>query len=303
MIRVTSGYEKSIGLEVFIKSFLELKVSEQKKIILYTSKDTLIENLEFMNLNFEIKNETCILKNSKLFFKDIPIKTNLTIDTLEAAISDISESDILVTLPSSKNQFILDGKTFAGHTEYFRYKYNKSEITMNFLGPKFNMLLITDHIPLSEVTSTIKKDLIIKKIETTLSYLKKYSVSFGDILFSGINPHCGEDGILGSEEKEIHSAKTHLEKKYPSQKFIGPLSADTIHFSINKKDDLIVSMFHDQGLALFKGVHGLIGINTTLGLPFLRVSVDHGTAPDLYGKNIANYEGAKFLFNKVLESV
>ena len=139
------------------------------------------------------------------------------------------------------------------------------------------------------------------KVRTTLDNFKKYFFPFEEVVFSGINPHAGENGILGDEEKHIKSAMTDLEKHY-GKIFTGPFSGDTLHHHyLSDKNQLFVYMYHDQGLAQFKSQYGLIGLNITLGLPFLRLSVDHGTAFELYGKNKANISGMLFLLKQAFE--
>jgi 4-hydroxythreonine-4-phosphate dehydrogenase len=172
---------------------------------------------------------------------------------------------------------------------------------MTFKGLSQNVLLITDHIPLREVALKIDSNLIKEKTRITLENFKKYFYSFDEIIFSGINPHAGENGILGNEEKHIVSAISDLTKIY-GDIFHGPFSGDTLHHHLRKdKHQLMVYMSHDQGLAQFKAQYGLIGLNITLGLPFLRLSVDHGTAFDLYGKNKANISGMIYLFKQAFE--
>jgi 4-hydroxythreonine-4-phosphate dehydrogenase len=143
--------------------------------------------------------------------------------------------------------------------------------------------------------------LIINKLQITLDNFKKYFFPFNEVILAGINPHAGENGILGDEEKHIKSAITELEKSY-GKIFKGPVSGDTLHYLHDStKNQLLVYMYHDQGLTQFKSQYGLIGLNITLGLPFLRLSVDHGTAFELYGKNKANISGMLYLFKQAFE--
>ncbi len=294
MIYVTEGHQSGIGLEIFLKSFLLLTREEKKLIRLFVSKSDLDKNLFGLKLNHHL-------------FKDLNIVENIestkysSTNSLLTALSTISEKDILVTLPTSKDQLIYKNKMRAGYTEFFRSYYSNKNISMTFKGLAQNILLITDHIPLKDVSVEITAELIEKKIRITLDNFKKYFYQFDEIIFAGINPHAGENGILGHEESHIKIAITNLTNSYGSI-FKGPFSGDTLHHHHDAtKNQLFVYMFHDQGLAQFKSQYGLIGLNITLGLPYLRLSVDHGTAFDLYGTNKANISGMLFLLKQAFE--
>ncbi|RPJ79067.1 MAG: hypothetical protein EHM20_02345, partial [Alphaproteobacteria bacterium] len=193
MIYVTEGHESGIGLEIFLKSFLLLTKEEKKNIILFVSKSDLNKNLLDLKLN-------------SILFKDLNIVENIescnfsSTNSLLTALNTISEKDILVTLPTSKDQLVLNNKMLAGYTEFFRSYYGNKNISMTFKGLAQNILLITDHIPLKNVSSEISAELIENKIKITLDNFKKYFYSFDEIILSGINPHAGENGILGNEE-------------------------------------------------------------------------------------------------------
>jgi 4-hydroxythreonine-4-phosphate dehydrogenase len=295
MIYVTQGHEKGIGLEIFLKSYLMLSREEKSQVVLVAELSVLDQNLKDLKLS----------KNS---FKDLDVispKIDATLPssttTLIHALAIIKPDDILITLPTSKDQLIYNGKHMAGYTEFFRSFYNNSNIAMTFRGISQNVLLITDHVALKDVPKTITKDLIVEKTNTTIAFYNKYFSTFDEVIFSGINPHVGENGILGKEDFIIKEAIDLLTESH-ILKFSGPYSGDTLHMHKDPlKDQLFVYMFHDQGLSQFKAMHGLIGLNISMGLPFLRLSVDHGTAFDLYGKNKANPSGMIFLFKQAFE--
>ncbi len=294
MIFVTEGHQSGIGLEIFLKSFLLLSEEEKKLIRLVVNKSDLNKNLTDLKLSPKLFEDLNIIEN----IESTPYSST---NSLLTALNLIGPTDILVTLPTSKDQLIFNNANYAGYTEFFRAYFNNKNISMTFKGLAQNVLLITDHIPLKKVSEIITSDLIINKIQITLNNFKKYFFSFDEIIFSGINPHAGENGILGDEEKHIKKAIAELEKSY-GKIFNGPISGDTLHHLHNPtKNQLLVYMYHDQGLAQFKAQYGLIGLNITLGLPFLRLSVDHGTAFELYGKNKANISGMLYLFKTCFE--
>ncbi len=292
MIFVSAGHEEGIGLEVFLKSYLLLSKTQQKKFHLICNEDVLKRNLELCNIS---------LAHDPLQTTFVT-KTPLSTSALAKAIELCSETDILLTLPTSKDQLILNGKMVAGHTEYFRKLYN-CPVDMFFKSKDSNVLLISDHIPLKEVTNYVTTERIQHKVKLCVDNYEKYFNKLKNIYLTGINPHAGEGGILGTEESVINDAITHLQKNL-KQEVIGPLPADGLLVSTDfEAEKLFVYMYHDQGLAPFKSLYKTIGANISLGLPYLRMSVDHGTAFELYGKNQANYMGCYYVMKLALSAL
>ena len=295
MIYVTQGHERGIGLEIFLKSFLLLSKEEKKEVALVVNQKDFETNLS--DLKLSTKNFKDLIVINQTPNDKLPSSTTSLLHVLNI----ITPKDILITLPTSKDQLILNNKNMAGYTEFFRSYYKNAFISMTFKGISQNVLLITDHVALKDITTTITKNLIIEKTNTTIEFYKKYFSTFDEIIFAGINPHVGENGVLGNEDFIIKDAIEELKTKH-ILKFSGPYSGDTLHMHTDlSKNQLFVYMYHDQGLAQFKAGHGLIGLNISMGLPFLRLSVDHGTAFDLYGKNKANASGMIFLFKQAFE--
>jgi 4-hydroxythreonine-4-phosphate dehydrogenase len=294
MIYVTQGHEHGIGLEIFLKSFLMLSSLDRKQVTLITQKKHLEEHFKWMNL-------------SPMLFKDLNVlfaestEAPASSITLLKAFEVLTDKDTLVTLPTSKDQLIYKKKSYAGYTELFRAFFNKPEIAMTFKGVDLDVVLVTDHIPLNKVAQIIDENLIVSKVKTTLEFFQKYFYNFEEVIFAGINPHVGENGILGNEDACISKAIAILKSNY-AVNFKGPYSGDTlhIHHSTDKKQ-LFVYMFHDQGLPVFKSKFGFVGLNISMGLPFLRLSVDHGTAFELYGKNKGDMSGMLYLLKEALE--
>lgn len=292
MIYVTPGHEKGIGLEVFLNAYLCLSEYYQKKFSLICESDILKRYLSnCLDFNDD-KLEMLKIINPKASNEPLTTRSLLT------GLDIISESDILLTLPSSKDQFIFKNALVNGHTEFFRDFYQNNNIGMNFLTNDINVLLLTDHISISEVETAITEELIISKFENSFKSLSKFR-EIDEVFFSGINPHCGEGGLISSADLVIEKSINKLSKMYPKLNFRGMFAGDTIHFQMKNKNQLFIYAFHDQGLAPFKLKYGLKGINFTSGLPFKRVSVDHGTSFNLYGKKIANYYGMLFLLKEI----
>jgi len=293
MILVTQGHEKSISLEVFIKSYLCLSLAKQKQVKLYCYLDSLSHTLDSLNMAYQIHDNKLIISSSFLELKLIDKSGSESLNCIEAAIDDIGDLDILLTLPTSKDQF--NGQS--GHTEYFRKRYNLRDIPMSFLSKNMNASLLTDHIAIKDISKNITKDSIVNKVSILLKKYPQYK-ELKRVIFSGINPHNGESGQMGSEENEIYAAIKILKKNFPNFEYLGPLPADTLIFNGYDNRDLIIFSSHDQGLGIFKQQSGLLGINITFGLPFLRISPDHGTAFNLYLKNKANYQGCLYLLEE-----
>jgi 4-hydroxythreonine-4-phosphate dehydrogenase len=223
-----------------------------------------------------------------------------TIRSMNLAIDEIQSNDILLTLPSSKEQFIYKEKVLSGHTEYFRNVYSDSNIVMSFISKDLNVLLLTDHIRVNDIGRSITKDLATNKVSLFLKNIKSLR-NINSVYFSGVNPHNGENGMMGDEDNEVSKSIIQLKLKFSSINFEGPIAADTLFFNKHDTSTLFVYAYHDQGLSVFKQYNGLQGINLTLGLPFIRVSPDHGTAFELYGKDKANYLGMNYLLDEILK--
>jgi len=302
MIHVTQGHEKGIGLEVFFKSLLSINNSLSQKFLLYANPTEIKENLKFLNIPFKINDSFLYFENRKLkILWNQKISSPQSTEALLSALNGIRKGDVLLTLPTSKDQLIYEKEMCSGYTEFFRRYFSNNNITMIFKGVDGFTALLSDHIPLEKVTSYLTEELIIEKTRIIINGLKKYFHSNYSIIFAGINPHAGENGILGSNEKIIENAIIKLKNEFSNTSFLGPLPGDTLHFEAsNRKEKVFIYSFHDQGLASFKQKNGLLGINTTLGLPFIRLSVDHGTAFELYGKNKANFKGCHFVIKEAL---
>ena len=198
--------------------------------------------------------------------------------------------DALVTAPLSKEAIHLAGFDFPGHTEYLAKLSGAKEVSMAFAGGGFKLVLATIHEPLRKVSQLLSRDRILRSIQ----HADLLGVSFGirrpHIAVAGLNPHAGEGGILGDEEKKI-ILPAILTAQKRGFKVTGPYPPDTLFYRARKeKIDVIVVMYHDQGLIPLKMLAFEESVNITLGLPFIRTSPDHGTAFDIAGKGIANPE-------------
>ena len=199
------------------------------------------------------------------------------LEILKRVVKNYKYFDAVVNAPISKKYIRMNQEGFIGHTEFFEKINKTSPVVMSFWSKKFCLALLTTHKNLSEVESTLTEEEVIKKI-TIIYQNSEVLVSNPKIALLCINPHCGEDGAFGKIDLNFKNIVKRLNLK--GIPIYGPFSADTFFTNKIKDFNLIISGYHDQGLIPFKTLNQPLGVNVTLGLPFLRVSVDHGTAFD-----------------------
>lgn len=199
----------------------------------------------------------------------------------------------VVTAPINKKAIKLANLKFPGHTEYLGYLSKTSNFSMMLAGDKIKVVLVTTHIPLKDVVKNITKEKIVETIKNTKNAGKYFGNANPSIAVAGLNPHAGDCGAIGDEEEKIIiPAIEDCKKFYTNIK--GPIPSDTL-FSrmLNGEFDVAVVMYHDQGLIPVKMESFGSAVNVTLNLPFVRTSVDHGTAYDIAGKGVANENSLK----------
>jgi 4-hydroxythreonine-4-phosphate dehydrogenase len=221
-----------------------------------------------------------------------PTKTSgqMAFESLEAATQAVKDGkcDVLVTAPINKKNIQSDAFQFPGHTEYLGEVWGGKPL-MFLVTDTLKVSLVTQHIPLKDVASSITKEKIQQKIKALLkSLIEDYGISKPKIAVLGLNPHSGDDGLLGQEEQEviIPAIQYFYEK---GTLVFGPYAADSFFSGIAIKSfDAILGMYHDQVLTPFKTLCFEEGVNYTASLPFVRTSPDHGVAYDIAGKGIAD---------------
>ena len=308
-ILVISGDPKSIFLEIFFKSFNLSK----RPLILIVNKAILIKQIKLFGYKFKLnelsdQNINKIKLTSKTInFINVPIENKNNLQkylkncfSISLKILKKNQKISLINGPINKEKFLKN--KFLGVTEYLGSKFNKlDEVVMLIYNQKLSVSPLTTHLPLKEVYKYISKKKIINHVKKINSFSKKYLKKKPNIAITGLNPHC-ESNFKSSEEKNmIIPAIRYLKSK--KFKVSGPFPADTIFLKDNyKKFDVIIGMYHDQVLAPIKSIFGFNAINITLGLPFLRISPDHGPNVKMFGKNASNpnslREAIKFLDSK-----
>lgn len=306
-IGITQGDINGVGYEVILKTFSEPSMLELCTPIIYGSPKVAAYHRKAFDLstNFTIINSAAEAHHNKLSIvncTDDEIKVEFTKPTAEAgkaayeALCRATEEfkagliDVIVTAPINKNTIQSEGFSFPGHTEYFEKELGEgNKSLMILMKDDFRVALVTGHIPVAEIAKTITKELIIEKLEVFNKSLKQdFSISSPRIAVLALNPHAGDNGLIGKEEEEIiiPAIKDMVENgvqcfgPYPADGFMG--SGNFTHF------DGILAMYHDQGLAPFKAIAMDEGVNYTAGLPIIRTSPAHGTAYDIAGQGLAS---------------
>jgi 4-hydroxythreonine-4-phosphate dehydrogenase len=303
-IIVVAGEPNSVFFEIFFKAKNKEKI--KNPIILIASEKLILKQMKILKFNFKInlidykndnlfklKNDKINLINVNFFFKKpfekISKKSNSYIENcFNIGLEIIKKENCLglINGPISKKKFLK--KKYFGITEYLASKSNKkNKVAMLIYNKKLSVSPITTHIPLKNVHKYITKGKIVNHIKLIKDfYVKRLNIN-PKIAVTGLNPHCESNYYSSEEDKIIAPAIKYLIKK--KFKIKGPLPADTIFMENNlKKYDVIVGMYHDQVLAASKALFGFNAINITLGLPYIRISPDHGPNISMVGKNISN---------------
>lgn len=220
---------------------------------------------------------------------------NMAILSLRRAVASLRNSniDVLVTAPINKRNIQSEDFNFPGHTNFIAYELNEEPL-MFMVHDDIKIGLLTDHVPLSKVSETITEDLVKKKARLLKNSLKvDFNVKEPRIAVLGINPHVGDDGVIGNEDQQILIPAIQNINKEEAFLF-GPFPADSFFGSGGyKKYDAILASYHDQGLIPFKTLSFGKGVNYTAGLSKIRTSPDHGTAYEIAGKGMANHNSFK----------
>jgi 4-hydroxythreonine-4-phosphate dehydrogenase len=199
------------------------------------------------------------------------------------------ETQAMVTAPVSKESFKYAGLKYTGHTEFLGHLTKTKNYCMMMICEDINSVMITRHLPISNISSILTKKDIIATTKLSADFIEKYSKKKPKIIFCSLNPHAGDNGILGNEEKEIIiPAMNKLTKCGYNICGLYPVDIAWLKF-LKSKYDLIVGMYHDQIMLPLKILNPKKIVNVTIGLPFIRTSPGHGTAFDIAGKNTADY--------------
>lgn len=311
-LAITMGDPGGIGPEVALKAVYRSKWPDSIRFVLIGNKDVWLQYARQCRLPqpYECKNIEEADNNRISIWEALPRTTNkksysivrwqagktgkaegrASLLWVRAAAEGCQEGkfDGMVTGPICKHSIQAAGYKFPGHTEYLAHLTGCGKVAMMLIGGPLHVVLATRHLPLTRVASALTRSEIIEAVEMANGAVKWLNLHPRNIGVCALNPHAGEDGLLGNEElKIIAPALRYLRRR--GMAVAGPIPADVIFYqAMQNKFGAIVAMYHDQGLAPLKMIAFEKGVNLTLGLPFVRTSPDHGTAFDIAGTGLAS---------------
>ena len=311
-IGISVGDINGVGLEVIIKSLMDSRILDFFTPIVYGNTKVASFHRKAIGINdfsFNVIN-TADQANPKrpnminCWQEDVKISLGeqneiggkYAFISLQKATEDLKAGliDALVTAPINKHNIQQEGFNFPGHTEYLQSQFDAQDVLMFMVSEDLKIGVVTGHIPVKDVANSITEESILQKLRLMNNSLKKdYWVDKPKIAVLGLNPHAGDDGLIGTEDKDI-IAPAIIKANEEDIFCFGPYPADGFFASdAYTKFDAVLAMYHDQGLIPFKHIASRTGINFTAGLPVVRTSPDHGTGYDIAGKNLAS--NASFL--------
>lgn len=306
-VGITHGDTNGVGYEIILKLFSEPMMLELCTPILYGSPKIATYHRKAMEINTNFQTITqaneandeklnlidCMQEEIKIDFgKPTAESGKAALAALERAVEDYKQGgiDVLVTAPINKATIQSDNFHFPGHTEYIQERLGEgNEALMILMNELLKVALVTTHLPLKDISQAITEETIIRKTRIFSQALDRdFGIKKPRIAILSLNPHAGENGLLGDEEKNIIIPAINRLHDEGINCF-GPFAADgffgTAAYSLY---DGVLAMYHDQGLAPFKALAMSSGVNYTAGLPVVRTSPDHGTAFDIAGKGAAD---------------
>lgn len=310
IVGISIGDLNGIGSEVILKTFEDIRMLELCTPVIFAN----VKIISFLKKEFKLtaaihgidKIEQLVVGKINVlnvwregvnleFGKNDDVVGSYAIKSFVAATNALKEGfvDVLVTAPINKYNIQSEEFKFPGHTDYLNQELN-GDALMLMVHDDLRVGLLTDHVPVNEVAKNLTEKLISSKIQTVIKTLKQdFEIEKPKVAVLGLNPHSGDNGVIGDEEEKI--MKPALKKLFDAGSLVfGPFPADGFFgASQYEKFDAVIATYHDQGLIPFKTLSFGNGVNYTAGLDKIRTSPDHGTAYDIAGKGIANHESFK----------
>lgn len=307
VIGITCGDLNGIGIELIVKTFSDTRILELCTPVIFASNKVINfyrKSVPEINFNFQSTKDLSRLNAKQVnvfncWEEDVVINPGImnelggkyAVMSLQAASQALKENKIdgLVTAPIHKKNIQSAEFTFTGHTPYLKNFFGVNDVVMMLCAGSFRVALVTEHVPVNEIAKHITKENIASKLNIINQSLQKdFGIDKPKIAVLGLNPHAGDEGLIGTEEETIIKPAIK-EAKNNNMMVIGPYSADAFFArSSYKRFDVVLAMYHDQGLIPFKTLAIGEGLNYTAGLPAVRTSPDHGVAFDIAGKNKAD---------------
>lgn len=307
VVAITPGDTNGVGYEVVLKAFAEPLMLELCTPIIYGNPKTMAYHRKALGIevNYSIIQHASEAREGRLnvlavsdeelkieFGQSSPEAGKAALQCLEAAVNDYREElfDVLVTAPINKHSIQGDAFHFPGHTEYIEERLGDGQkALMILMNERLRVALVTTHLPIAEVSQNLSTEKIVEKLRILHHTLcRDFLLTHPRIAVLALNPHAGDDGLLGKEEQSIINPAIEQANQERIDAY-GPFPADGFFGSAAYEHyDAILAMYHDQGLAPFKVLAMDDGVNYTAGLPIVRTSPDHGTAYDIAGKGVAD---------------
>ena len=307
VVGITQGDGNGIGYEVIIKALADERMLDLCTPVIYGSSKIFgfykkqIHNIDQINTNVinsakdvhqkRVNIVNCLPENVFVEPGQATAESaKAAMISLERAVEDIKEGhiDVLVTAPINKRAMAGEGFGYTGHTEYLEKQFGVDEVAMIMVCDRLKVGVVTGHIALKDVVTSITKEKILSKLRLMkVSLERDFGIDAPKIAVLGLNPHCGDGGLLGDEEQQIILPAVQ-EANVEGILAFGPYSPDGFFGSSYGKFDAVLAMYHDQGLTPFKALAFEEGVNYTAGLPIVRTSPDHGTAYEMAGRDMAD---------------
>ena len=305
-IGVSCGDLNGIGIELIIKAFSDNRILDQCTPVIFASNKVINfyrKSVPEINFNYQNAKDLSRLNNKQVnvfncWEEEVTISPGqlnetggtYAVKSLRAACEALKHNHIqgIVTAPLHKKNIQSADFKFTGHTPFLKEFFNANDVVMLLCSGNFRVALVTEHLPLIEVAQNINRDIIFSKLNILYqSLIRDFGIEKPKIAVLGLNPHAGDEGLVGREEEEI--IKPALKEAKHSMIVTGPYSSDGFFARrYHERFDAVLAMYHDQGLIPFKSLAISDGVNFTAGLPIVRTSPDHGTAFDIAGKNKAD---------------
>ncbi|MGC4037669.1 MAG: 4-hydroxythreonine-4-phosphate dehydrogenase PdxA [Chitinophagaceae bacterium] len=307
VIGISCGDLNGIGIELIIKTFSDSRILEQCTPVIFASNKVINfykKSIPDAGFNYQSTKELNRLNIKQVnvfncWEEDVVITPGqlneaggkYAVRSLESAVKALKQKliDGLVTAPIHKKNIQSQQFNFPGHTPYLKEIFGVNDVLMMLYAGEFRVALVTEHIPVSAITKFITRENILSKLQILNASLKKdFGIDKPQIAVLGLNPHAGDEGLIGNEEETIIKPAIKEAKQKDILAF-GPYSSDAFFARRQfKRFDAVLAMYHDQGLIPFKALASGDGVNYTAGLPAVRTSPDHGVAFDIAGKNKAD---------------
>ncbi|HVU54385.1 MAG TPA: 4-hydroxythreonine-4-phosphate dehydrogenase PdxA [Puia sp.] len=306
VIGISAGDMNGIGTELIIKAFSDHRLLELCTPVIFASNKLINfyrKSIPDANFNYQSTKDFSRIAHKQVniyncWEEEIAIVPGQLTDvggsyavkSLTMAVEALRDKKIqgLVTAPIHKKNTQSASFNFTGHTPYLKHAFNVNDVLMLMVSDNFRVGLVTEHVPVKDIAKYITREAILSKLNILRdSLVKDFGIDKPRIAVLGLNPHAGDEGLIGKEEEEI--IKPAIKDAKHNMLVFGPYSADAF-FARNYQSrfDAVLAMYHDQGLIPFKSLASGEGVNYTAGLPMVRTSPDHGTAFDIAGKNKAD---------------